>query len=82
MFLFSAKDIKKNGKWKAPPPVAPPVDSYSQPAATHALARADIQDMDMAYQEESYEDYGQYEAEQEYGDNSNMDTANKGRNKG
>ena len=65
-----------------PPPVAPTGDSYSQPAATHALAQADIQDMDMAYQEESYEDYGQYEAEQEYGDNSNMDTANKGRNKG
>ena len=66
----------------APPAVAPPGDSYSQPAATHALAQADIQDMDMAYQEEGYEDYGQYEAEQEYGHNTNMDTANKGRNTG
>ena len=56
--------------------VAPPVDNYSQPP-THALAQADDQDMVMTYQEESYEDYGQYEAEQEYG--GNVDTANKGR---
>jgi len=62
----------------AHPPVAPPGDTYSQPAATHALAQADTQDMDMTYQEEAYEDYGQYEAVQEYGDTSNMDTHNKG----
>ena len=34
--------------------------------------------MDMAYQEEDYEDYGQYKAEQEYGDSCNMETHNKG----
>jgi len=56
------------------PAVAPPVDNYSQP--TQALAQADDQDMVMTYQEEGYEDYGQYEPEQEYG--SSVDTASKG----
>ena len=56
--------------------VAPPVDNYSQPP-THALAQEDDQDMVMTYQEEGYEDYGQYEAEQEYV--GSVDIANKGR---
>jgi len=57
------------------PDEAPPVDNYPQP--THALAQADVQDMVMTYQEEGYEDYGQYEPEQqEYA--GTVDTANKG----
>ena len=56
-----------------------PTDHH-QPAATHALVQAGTQHMDMAYQEENYENYGQYKAEQEYGDSCNMETHNKGSN--
>ena len=59
---------------------APPPDLYPSQPGTQALAHAGDQGMAVTYQEENYEDYGEYEAEQEYGDNMGVDMANKGRN--
>jgi len=60
-----------------PAPLIPaPADHYSSQPVTQALAPAD--DQAMAYQEENYEDYGQYEEEQEYVGHLGVDNANKG----
>jgi len=45
---------------------------------SQALAHTEDQDMSMTYQEETYEDYGQYESEQQYDGNMTMDVTNKG----
>jgi len=57
-----------------PSPAA--ADHYTH-SSSQALAHTEDQDMSMAYQEEeTYEDYGQYEAE--YAGSMGMDMANKG----
>jgi len=45
---------------------------------SQALAHTEEQDMSMTYQEETYEDYGQYESEQQYDGSMSMDVTNKG----
>ena len=45
---------------------------------SQALAHTEDQDMAMTYQEETYEDYGQYGTEQQYDGNMVMDVTNKG----
>jgi len=45
---------------------------------SQALAHTEDQDMSMTYQEETYEDYGQYGTEQQYDGNMVMDVTNKG----
>jgi len=57
---------------------APPPDPYPSQPGPQALAQADDQGMAMTYHEENYEDYGEYEVQQEYGDNMGVDMANKG----
>jgi len=44
---------------------------------SQALAHTEDQDMSMTYQEETYEDYGQYGTEQQYDGNMVMDVTNK-----
>jgi len=56
---------------------APPPDPYPSQPGPQALAQADDQGMAMTYHEENYEDYGEYEVQQEYGDNMGVDMANK-----
>jgi len=57
-----------------PPPQTADLFTHS---SSQALAHTEEQDMSMAYQDdETYEDYGQYEAE--YAGNMGMDMANKG----
>ena len=50
-------------------------DMYN-PLPTHALTPADDQ---LAYQEENYEDYSQYEVEQEYEGGMQAEGVNKGK---
>merc|ERR1711872_1042335 len=52
-----------------------PSPAVSTPQPSHSLAPVD--DQTLAYQEESYEDYGQYEADQSY-EGSMMETGMMG----
>jgi len=62
-----------------PPKVVPPQqDDLYLHNTSQALAHTEDQDMSMTYQEETYEDYGQYESEQQYDGNMTMDVTNKG----
>jgi len=62
-----------------PPKVVPSQqDDLYLHNTSQALAHTEDQDMSMTYQEETYEDYGQYESEQQYDGNMTMDVTNKG----
>ena len=56
------------------------LDFYSPQPVTQPLAQTADQGMQIDYQDEEYEDYGQYEAEQEYAGNVGTDTPNTGGN--